>query len=71
MGLSKVECGKLGGRPKALTIEDIRQQELQKSQENIVKEDGYPKSNNLRELKKLWGLRRRGLTANISPPGGD
>ena len=62
--MNKVECGRLGGRPRLATLEVIRQSELQKSQE-IMKEDGYPGSNNLRELKRLWCKHRSSADIEI------
>ena len=53
-----------GGRPRALTLEVIRQSELQKSQE-IIKEGGYPGCNNLRELKRLWCKHRSSADIEI------
>jgi len=50
--------GHLGGRPRALTLNDIlRQQELQ-SKKDIKKEEGYPGTNSLKTLKKLWSNRQ-------------
>lgn len=60
-----------GGRPRALTIEDIRLQQLLKTQNNKEEVNDSLATNNLKRLKELWALRRRGLTPNIaSPPGG-
>lgn len=61
MSLSKVECGRLGGRPKALTIEDIRQQQLlgARNNEKEVMDTLGISSNNLKELRRLYKLRHR------------
>lgn len=54
--------GKLGGRPLALTLEDIRQQQLlaQENEKGVMDTPG----NNLKELKKLCRLRCRSSSPN-------
>jgi len=62
MGLSKAECGKLSGRPRALTLAEIRQQELLEAQNNEKEVKDTPSilaSNNRTELLKLYKLHRR------------
>ena len=49
--MNKQEAGRLGGRPRLLTMEETRQQQL--PAQEIAKE-GKDSSGNLRELKKLY-----------------
>lgn len=51
------EWGKRGGRPPALTYDDIRQRQLCEQQNNDKEVKGSP-GNRLSELRKLWQLRR-------------
>lgn len=44
-------AGKLGGRPRLLTMEDIRQQQLHAQE---IAKEGKDFPGNLRELKKLY-----------------
>jgi len=48
MSLSKAEAGSLGGRPRLLSLEELRQSELQRSQINIK---GDRHSQQVRELQ--------------------
>jgi general stress protein YciG len=58
-----VEMGKKGGRPRALTLDEIiRRSELQKSKENIAKEP-Y-RGDSLKMLKKLWRDRQNSRMTN-------
>ena len=58
--------GRLGGRPRALTLEELtRRSELRETQEIVAKEDGYPGCNSLRKLKKLWRDRQRSTAETL------
>jgi len=61
MSLSKVECGRLGGRPRLPTLAEIRQQELLEAQENKKEVMGIPGRlpDNLKELRRLYKLCQR------------
>jgi len=51
------EWGRRGGRPPALTYDDIRQRQLCEPQNSDKEVKGTP-GNRLNGLKKLWELRR-------------
>lgn len=58
MSLSKTECGRLGGRPRILTLEE-RQQQPHRAQENNKGGKDTPSilaSNNRAELLRLYKL---------------
>jgi len=77
--LTKAECGQRGGRPRALTIEDVRQRQLLEAQEN--KKEGMDTLDGmaLAGLKRLWKRQRSNgskntkgsdcLTPAITPEG--
>jgi len=61
MIMNKQEAGRLGGRPRALTLEDIRQhQALEKENEKGGKDtlQDILASNNLHKLRSLYLCRR-------------
>ena len=66
-----VTRGRKGGRPRALTLEEIRQQQLQ-VQENNKEVKGTPDElpGSLKELKKLY-LHQRRSTGNIKHKAGE
>lgn len=66
-----VACGKKGGRPRALTIEE-RQQQLLKAQENKKEVEDTPSTlpGNLKELKKRY-LHQRRSTGNKQYKAGE
>jgi hypothetical protein len=59
--MNKQEAGRLGGRPRALTLEEIRQQQALGAQENKKEVMGASGnlSNNRTELGRLYTLHRR------------
>mgnify|MGYP000014275731 CR=1 FL=1 len=61
MSLSKVECGRLGGRPRLATLEVIRQHQSLETQNNEKEVMGIPGRlpDNLKELRRLYKLRHR------------
>jgi len=82
--MNKQEAGRLGGRPYALTIEDIRQQQLlgiEVRPDNTKEVIDTSSINNLKELKRLYKLCHRsngneiheglGVTSSLLAPEGE
>jgi len=53
-----IVMGRLGGRPRSLTIEQIRNQQALETEKNNAGGNGYP-SRNLLKLKRLWRIRQK------------
>ena len=64
--------GKAGGRPRSLTLDELVQQQSLDKNINVerrtdsLRADKLP--NNIKELKRLWNIKRGEAAANASPP---
>lgn len=71
--MNKQEAGRLGGRPRLLTLNELRQQQPLEAQINIKEDMGTPShkpKNSLKELRRLY-LRQgsNGYTKNSNGQG--
>jgi hypothetical protein len=64
-----VEWGKLGGRPRSLGYDDIRQQQLAERGNNNNEEVNPGPPGNLSSLRRLYRLRQRSTAPEIQEAG--
>lgn len=68
--MNKQEAGRLGGRPRLPTLDELRQQQLSETRINMKEGMDTPGSNDYKVLRRLY-LQRCGSNSKINHTGRD